>query len=68
MLLVLLAALLAATRADTPANCTYMSIVGQWVFNLGPGGNNNSFVDILFLLRLSSSSCAGSTALFPLNL
>ncbi|BFZ09041.1 hypothetical protein BsWGS_12080 [Bradybaena similaris] len=37
---VYLALTLSAVVGDTPANCTYEDIAGQWLFDIGAGNNN----------------------------
>ncbi|CAL1544786.1 unnamed protein product [Lymnaea stagnalis] len=29
-------------KADTPANCTYEDVAGQWIFDVGPGNNDRT--------------------------
>lgn len=38
----LLACLIPIAVSDTPANCSYESIRGTWIFHVGPGGKDNS--------------------------
>lgn len=37
-----LVAVLAVVAGDTPANCTYQDVVGQWIFQVGEGGNDRT--------------------------
>jgi len=39
---ILLSVLLSNVVSDTPANCTYMDIQGNWVFSIGPNNNDRS--------------------------
>ncbi|XP_062522449.1 dipeptidyl peptidase 1-like [Corticium candelabrum] len=39
---IFLAGLVSLLHADTPANCTYEDVVGEWVFSVGPGMNDNT--------------------------
>lgn len=39
--LAIFACLLAVALADTPANCTYEDVLGDWLFQVGPAGQTN---------------------------
>lgn len=38
---VLLLSSLSVSQADTPANCTFEEVAGNWIFYIGQGGNTN---------------------------
>jgi hypothetical protein len=47
-----LALLTTVALADTPANCTYMSVLGDWVFRIGAyePSNTNQYATLLNLM------------------
>ena len=38
----LLFCLVALVTADTPANCTYEDVRGEWIFQIGEGGHERT--------------------------
>ena len=38
---VFLVSFLSLSQADTPANCTFEEVAGNWIFYIGQGGNTN---------------------------
>ena len=62
---VLVLALASSVRADTPANCTYESILGTWTFHLGPHGQNrlyHALTCIQAYIHLHNSPFSNSTS------
>jgi len=37
-----MATLMALAHADTPANCTYQELLGEWTFKIGEMGHDNT--------------------------